>query len=544
VIPRRGLGSPAHPSGPPQLGPGAGPVWARPQVAALATAAVGLFGYLAAHPQAPDLAAQVTRSAVARGTGGGAWWIGWFGGLELPSYSVLGPLAMAVVGPPLAATAAVLASVVAMADLMRGTRRPAVGAAAFAVMAVADVVAGRVTFALALAVGLLGLAALRRGRRVAVVLAVGCVLLSPLAAFFLGVASLAVLVTDRTRRWLAACIAGSLLVVASAEQVLFPHTGTMPYGVADILGASVTALSVAVLVPNRTVRLGALLMTLVPFAVMAHPGALGENVVRLTWLVAAPTIVAAAATPRRWLVAVAAAATAAWPLVGVAGQLASAQDPSARTAFYPPVERALAAQMAAAGPGAIGERLEVIPTRTHWETSYLVQHVQLARGWDRQADVADNPLFYADRLTASGYRRWLRTMAVGWVARPRTPLDQAGVAEAGLVDRGQPYLHLVWHDATWDLYRVTPASPLARGATVRQVTPATVVLHFSHAGRARIQLRWTPYLVAEPTGASPLGRACAAPDGQFSAVTVTAPGDYTVSADFRPLTPACNLARR
>jgi hypothetical protein len=540
----RGWRSPSRPTGPLQLADDVAAVWTRPQVVALATAAVGLLGYLVAHPQAPDLAAQVARSAVARGTGGGAWWVGWFGGLELPSYSVLGPLAMAVVGPPLAATVAVLASVVAMADLMRGTRRPAVGAAAFAVMAVANVVAGRVTFALALAVGLLGLAALRRGKWLAVVLALGCVLLSPLAAFFLGVAALAVVVTDRARRALAAATAGILLAVASADQILFSHTGTMPYGVTDILGASVTALAVAVLVPNRTVRVGALLMTVVPFAVMAHPGALGENVVRLTWLVAAPTIVAAAATPRRWLVAMAAVATAAWPLAGVAGQVASSHDPSARTAFYPPLERALASQIAAAGPGAIGERVEVIPTRTHWETSYLVEHVQLARGWDRQADVADNPLFYADRLTAADYRSWLRTMAVGWVARPRTPLDHAGVTEAGLVDKGQPYLHLVWQNPSWDLYQVTPAAPLAHGATVVRVTANTVVLGFTHAGRARIQLRWTPYLVVKPASTSFLGRACAEPAGQFVAVTVTTPGDYTVSADFRPLTPACSLTAR
>jgi hypothetical protein len=533
---------PSRPADPVRLAGEAAPVWTRPQLAALATAAVGLVGYLLANPRAPDLAAQVARSTVARATGGGAWWVGWFGGLELPSYSVLGPLAMAAVGPPLAATAAVLASVVAMADLMRGTRRPAVGAAAFAVMAVANVAAGRVTFALALAVGLLCLAGLHRGRRVAVPLAVGCGLLSPLAAFFLGVAALAVVLTHRPRRGLAAAAGGSLLAVGTAEQVLFQHTGTMPYGVADIFGASVTAFAVAVLVPHRTVRVGALLMTVVPFAVMAYPGALGENVVRLTWLVAAPTIVAAAATPRRWLVAAAAAATAAWPLAGAAVQVASSHDPSARTAFYPPLERALTAQMATAGAAAIGERVEVIPTRTHWETSYLIAHFQLARGWYRQADVADNPIFYADRLTAADYRAWLATLAVGWVARPHTPLDHAGAAEAHLVDRGQPYLRLVWQNASWDLYRVTPATPLARGATVVRVTADTVVLRFTQTRPARVQLRWSPYLVAQPAVTSSVGRACATPAGQFTTVSVTTPGDYTVSADFRPLTRACSLA--
>jgi hypothetical protein len=200
--------------------------------------------------------------------------------------------------------------------------------------------------------------------------------------------------------------------------------------------------------------------------------------------------------------------------------------------------------MTTAGATAIGERVEVIPTRTHWETSYLVEHFQLARGWDRQADVADNPIFYADRLTAADYRTWLRTLAVGWVARPRTPLDHAGAAEAHLVDRGQPYLRLVWRNASWDLYRVTPATPLAQGAAVVRVTADTVVLRFTHARRARVKLRWTPYLVARPAATSSLGRACAVPAGQFTTVSVTAPGDYTVSADFRPLTRACSLPDR
>jgi hypothetical protein len=131
-------------------------------------------------------------------------------------------------------------------------------------------------------------------------------------------------------------------------------------------------------------------------------------------------------------------------------------------------------------------------------------------------------------------------MAVGWVARPRAVLDGAGAAEASLVDQGQPYLRLVWQSANWDLYRVVPATPLARGAQVIDVTPTTVTLRFLHAGPAMVELRWTPYLVVQPVSGQ-RGRACAAPRGEFTTITTSTAGSYTVSADFRPVIGTCKV---
>jgi hypothetical protein len=511
-----------------------------PQLIGAMSAAAGLLWYLVADPQSPDLAAQTARATVARSAGVTEWWLGWFGGLQLPSYSLLSPVTMALLSTPVVGCVAVVASVVGVADLLRGSRRPRLGAATFAVMAIADVAAGRLTFALAFAVGVLSLVALRRRHWMTVPLAVACGLVSLLAALFLGVTAVAVALTDRSRRASAIVVSVALLAEGITEQLMFPQTGLMPYGAIDIGGAAVTALGVATLVRHRTLRVGAFLMIALPLLTMVDPGAVGENVVRLAWLVAPPLVVAYAQTTRRWVVALGTVAVAIWPLTTTVEAVSAGRSPSTRPAFYRALTQALTQQLTAAGPTAVGERIEVIPTQTHWETNYLVDHFQLARGWDRQADVANNPLFYTGTLTSDRYRSWLSEMAVGWVARPRTVLDGAGAAEASLVDQGQPYLRLAWQSANWDLYRVVPATPLAHGAQVIDVTPTAVTLRFPGPGPATVQLRWTPYLIVEPVSGQP-GRACASPRGAFTTITTSAAGSYTVSADFRPVIGTCEL---
>ena len=54
--------------------------------------------YAVAPPHTPDLAAQVARLSVVRHVASATWWFGWFGGLQLSSYSLLSPRVMAVLG--------------------------------------------------------------------------------------------------------------------------------------------------------------------------------------------------------------------------------------------------------------------------------------------------------------------------------------------------------------------------------------------------------------------------------------------------------------
>src|SRR6201999_669472 len=84
-------------------------------------------------------------------------------------------------------------------------------------------------------------------------------------------------------------------------------------------------------------------------------------------------------------------------------------------------------------------RVEAVPTKDHWESAYLAPKVSLARGWERQLDLADNPLFYTKgALTPSSYLSWLRQNGVTWVALPDTTLDYASTAEAAVLRAGAP----------------------------------------------------------------------------------------------------------
>ena len=101
-------------------------------------------------------------------------------------------------------------------------------------------------------------------------------------------------------------------------------------------------------------------------------------------------------------------------------------------------------------------RVEVPPTAHHWESAYVAPKFDLARGWERQLDIAYDPLFYqAGPLTASEYRTWLLANGVSFVALADAPLDYAATAEARLLRSGEVQgLRAVWHTASWQLWRV------------------------------------------------------------------------------------------
>jgi hypothetical protein len=162
------------------------------QLQAVVVAGVLGAGYLLWNPSAPDLAAQVARANVAATANGVTWWTGWFGGLSLPSYSLLAPASMAWLGVHVVGVLAVLVAAVAAGRLLDGAARPRAGAISLTVMMAADLVDGRVTFTAGMAVAVVALLPLRARRPVtAAVLAVVCFLLSPLAALFLGLVAVA-----------------------------------------------------------------------------------------------------------------------------------------------------------------------------------------------------------------------------------------------------------------------------------------------------------------------------------------------------------------
>jgi hypothetical protein len=474
--------------------------------------------YAILRPPVPDLAAQVARAQAFAASGADVWWTGWFAGLSLPTYSVITPGVMAAISAPATGALAALVTLFLARGLMRGAPRPGWGTLVFGLLDVVDLVAGRVTFAVGLALGLAMVWALcRRWPVLAAGAGVLCCLASPLAGLFAGLVSLAVLLTDRSRRMTAACTASALVACGGGLAVLFPDAGVMPTTVLDVLPALGATAAVALLCRLRVLRVAAALVAGACVVFLVMPGAVGTNVTRLVWLAAAPLIAGYGRPPERWgaltrgraavVVATAVAATALAPALDLTNQLRAAADRSASAAFYLPLVRQLRAERSAAG--SVGQRVEVVDPRTHWSSVYVARQLALARGWNRQVDAAVNPLFYVPgALDARSYTAWLHSLAVGWVAVPDTPLDYAATAEARLVDAGVPALRRTWAGDGWTLYQVRDATSLVQGARLEAVRTAEVIVDVTTAGPVLLRIRWSPTLgIASADGGTAV-RAC------------------------------------
>jgi hypothetical protein len=241
----------------------------------------------------------------------------------------------------------------------------------------------------------------------------------------------------------------------------------------------------------------------------------------------------------------AAALLAIWPMGDLVGQLHSSADPSAQAAYYEPVRGQLQAQQQQAGAGAIGQRVEVVDTAGHWGSAYLSK-LSLARGWDRQADNAFNPIFYDDgALTAATYHRWLDSLAVGWVALPSAPLDYASVQEGRLIRPGLPYLRRTWSNRDWQLFRVIGSQPLLTGARIRSVGPGGVVLSTGAAAVVAARIRWSPYLTVRDARSGASVPACVVDAGGWvhlivgRAATVALSSHFDAAARLTPSAGGC-----
>jgi hypothetical protein len=508
---------------------------ARLVVVPLATAALLTVEYLLWTPRSPDLFAQLARAGVAQRVGAVGWWTGWFGGLALPSYSVITPPVMAIIGVTTAGVVAVLLNVVAGTLLVRGAPRPTAAALGLAVTATADLAVGRVTFAVGAAMASWSLVAVReRWWPWAAPLAIATYLASPLAGLFLGLLLVAVAVSDRTRRMPLAALAAALIAAGCIMQLWFPGAGTMPITVSDVLPAAGACVAIAATRPPRTLQTAALVTTAATLVVLAFPGAVGSNITRLVWMCSVPALLGYARLPSPKLAAVTALA-AAWPITDTVQQLSTSTDRTTQAGFYRPLADAIRTQQTIAGPAAIGERVEAVDTASHGASAYLPPAIALARGWDRQADRRYNPLFYTGKpVDAAAYRAWLTHLAVGWVAVPHgVTLDYAGSAENRLVSAGLPYLPRVWRNRTWTLYHVTGASPLAVGASVDSVADTTVTLTARRATSVTVQIRWSPYLVVRDTATGPRDRnVCVRDASGFVRAYLPQAGTYTITSRF------------
>ncbi len=241
---------------------------------------------------------------------------------------------------------------------------------------------------------------------------------------------------------------------------------------------------------QRVLHTAAILYVLATVASFVIPSPIGGNVGRLAECAAIP-LGACVLWPRRKLLLVVVAVPIAllqWtPAWGAMTSNRSA--PSTHEYYYRPLVAELTKHAQPLG------RVEVVPTAFHWEAAYVAPQVPLARGWERQLDLADNPLFYdADRLDAAAYRAWLIDNGVRFVALSDAPLDFAGVEEARLVDAGVPGLVPAWSNAHWRVFAVAGSTGIVSGpARLSGMSADRVDLDATAAGSVTLRVRFNRY---------------------------------------------------
>jgi hypothetical protein len=425
------------------------------------------------------------------------WDSQWYAGHWLFDYSVLFAPIASLAGVP--ATEIGCAAVASWAfdrlAVARFGKAGRVGAIVFATGTLVPVAIGQAPYLLGETVALLALlAATRRLWVLALGLAVACSLVSPLAGAFLAIAAVAWLVGYwPSGRWVAGGLAMAALVPVGAVELLFPGQGNFPFSGHNFIGMLIGAGAigiVAAVVRDRAVAVGVALYVLAIVFAYAVPSALGNNITRLGISVGVALAVCLAWKARRSRlllgVAVVPILLAQWvpasrALRGREGDLGVSR------AYYQPLVDFLRRTDTPLG------RVEVVPTALHWEAVYVALQFPLARGWERQLDTANNPIFYVRRrLTRASYRAWLLANGVRFVALSDARLDYAGVEEGRLVRRGVPGLRLVWHDAHWRAYEVLGSPGILTGpGRLLSAGGDRIVLAADRAGKILVRVHYT-----------------------------------------------------
>ena len=494
-----------------------------------------------------DWAAQVYRVSQASHWGFATWDPGWYGGTYPLNYSLVYPFAAGHLGLWLVAAVSVAGAAYCFDRLVGrefGTR-PA-GSWYFAAATVVEVAIGQLPTLAAEALALGSVLCLATYRRISgrpsgeraltlaggLVLGVVAALTSPVVGAFLAMVLLAWGVADigrAARRTVAMeLLAGVLVFVSTAAlPLLFPGPGYFPFALPDLIVvlAICALLASPPLQATRPVRVAAALYGAVSIALFLTPTQVGDNDARLAAYIGVPLVLCylprflkemrarsneaggpTAGFEPRLRTALGAFVSAAIALFLVAWHWSpiveafdgSANGPSSTAAYY----KSLIGELDLLTRGQ-PVRVEIPPTVHHWESAYVAPAFPLARGWERQLDVAYNTLFYAGGpLRASAYRSWLLANGVSYVALPDAPLDYAAQAEGALLRSGKAKgLEPVWRTAHWQLWRVADSPGLASGpARIRSLTPRSVTIETSRPGRSVLRLRWSPYWSVQGPG--------------------------------------------
>ena len=517
-------------------------------VAPIGLSAVLAAIYVIVSPPTHDLAAHLFRAQLFAQQGFGLWNNDWYGGHHILGYSVLFPALSAALTPQLAAALAAPPTAALFALLARRHFGPRawVGALVFGAATAINLYTGRLALAVGVLPGLGAIVALDRGRSAtSAALAFVAALFSPVAALFVAIAAaghaLGALLTHRRLRPAlpGAGTAAAALAPIVALAIAFPEGGTEPFAFGTLLPLLVICVAALFVAPREavTLRAGIAVYTLAILIIFVIPSPIGSNADRLGTLLAAPLAALLWWGRRPVLLALCAA-----PLLYVGWQApvadvsALAGDPSTSVAYYQPLLHFLKAQ-----PGGRDHafRIEIPFTNSHWEADRVAPTIPLARGWERQLDRAENPVFYGGHLTAASYERWLHTNAIRYVALPDAALDFSAGQEAALIEAGQPYLRLVMRSAHWRVYAVVHPTPLAQGpATVRVMGSDWVELQARRPGTVLLHVHFTPYWALTE------GAGCVTRAGDATRLTLRRAGPVRLALQFsvgriRATSPRC-----
>ncbi|MEU9334082.1 MFS transporter [Streptomyces sp. NPDC048290] len=477
-----------------------------------------------------DLAAQDAWAEFAGRHPDSAYNLAWYGGMHPVSYSAVSPYLMSVLG---VRTTMMIAGTVSAALLalmlvrIRAVRNPLWASLAGVFALLCNAASGRVTFGLGVLFALGAVAAVFcwpykwRYRRVAKALVAAplaalATMASPVAGLFVGLVAAALFL--QKRRPGAWVLGLPPVAVVAVSAWAFPFSGTQPMSFGSAALPLLYAVFVFLAVPPawKTVRITSAVYALAVLLVWLVSSQIGSNITRLPMLFAGVALVAAlpftVARSRRWYALVTA-------IVGFVGWIGyKSVDDVVHTTPAASWARELAPlvnelQVVGADQG----RVEVVPARSHREASALAPYVNLARGWNRQADMERNPLFYDDTLNSANYHEWLKRWAVHFVVLPKgAPDGDGGERERELVQRGLPYLTQIWGDANWQLFEVTDPAPLADPpATVERAGQEGWTIRVSRPGEVLVRVPYSPWLGlvdAEGKGVEPPQESAASKD--------------------------------
>jgi hypothetical protein len=461
------------------------------------------LAWLIAGVRTPDLAAQSYRVGLFDREGFAIWDDNWYAGHHLPGYSLVFPPLGGLLGMRLVGVLAAVLAAFCFARLAEGHfgERARFGILWYAVATVCDLAIGRLTYALAAAIGLAALYAASRGRlAVAGVLAAVCGVAAPLAGLFVGLVAAAVLVGgwgEAAARRAALCLGIPAVGAGFALTIAFAEGGREPFGTEPLVVALGLTLGFLVVIPRgeRMLRVGAGIYLAGTVAAFVLRTPIGDNTTRLGADFAGPLLACAVlrrgARPSSLTAGTAALLVGmfAWQWFAPVRELAKGVgDPVSRPATYAGLLGYLDAHDRTPG------RVEVTFTRSHWEAAILAPRFPLARGWEKQLDTGDNGLFYRATLPVAAYRAWLGALAVRFVVVARAPLDPSSRLEAKLVLGGVPFLRAVYADRYWRVFEVVDPTPLASPpATVTRLGGQSFDVDFSRPGVSLVRVRFTPY---------------------------------------------------